>query len=317
MLGETSLFQLAWRDTRRAQCVLLGLSLAVLPLVYLVLEIPKHVINHALDSGVFEPVALLGLELDQRAFLLALCASFLLCVALQALLKFCLNWTRAKLAEGQLYRLRKLGLARLEGAHSAQRLQLIPVLARELEVIAGFVSELLMAPLFQGGIFITTLLFLFAQNVLLGTVALLLLPLQLLLIPRLQRRINRLNRQRAVHLRSLSEQMGEQVVERVSRADELSASIVTLRDLRLQMSRRKYLIKSFYNFSNQLTPLAFYALGGSLVLRGELSLGALVAALAAHKDFAAPLKELFSFYQSLQDARVRWRALTELAIEEK
>lgn len=52
-------------------------------------------------------------------------------------------------------------------------------------------------------------------------------------------------------------------------------------------------------------------MGGYLVLQHSLSLGALIAALAAHKDFAAPLKALFAYYQNWQDAKVRWLALAE------
>lgn len=43
------------------------------------------------------------------------------------------------------------------------------------------------------------------------------------------------------------------------------------------------------------------------MIGGRLSLGALVAVLAAYKDFSAPLRELFRYYQSAEDARVRYR----------
>jgi len=43
------------------------------------------------------------------------------------------------------------------------------------------------------------------------------------------------------------------------------------------------------------------------VIDGRLSLGALVAVLAAYKDFSAPLRELFRYYQSAEDVRIRYR----------
>jgi hypothetical protein len=41
----------------------------------------------------------------------------------------------------------------------------------------------------------------------------------------------------------------------------------------------------------------------------SVSFGALVAVLAAHKDFSAPLKELLKYYQTLEDVRVRFEEM--------
>ena len=65
-------------------------------------------------------------------------------------------------------------------------------------------------------------------------------------------------------------------------------------------------MKAVNNFLTALTPFFFYAIGGYLVIDGDLSLGALVAVLAAYKDFSAPLKELFRYYQTSEDVRVRY-----------
>ena len=35
-----------------------------------------------------------------------------------------------------------------------------------------------------------------------------------------------------------------------------------------------------------------------------------MAVLAAHKDFSAPLKELFNYYQTLEDTRIRYHEIT-------
>jgi len=42
-----------------------------------------------------------------------------------------------------------------------------------------------------------------------------------------------------------------------------------------------------------------------------LSLGALVAGLAAYKDLAGPWKELLGYYQTLADTRVKYQAVVE------
>ena len=58
-----------------------------------------------------------------------------------------------------------------------------------------------------------------------------------------------------------------------------------------------------------LTPFFFYSIGGYLVIEGRLTLGALVAVLAAYKDFSAPLRELFRYYQSAEDVRIRYEEM--------
>src|SRR3546814_9133384 len=65
-------------------------------------------------------------------------------------------------------------------------------------------------------------------------------------------------------------------------------------------------MKGLNNFITQLTPFFFYTVGGYLVIEDRLSFGALVAVLAAHKDFSAPLKELLRYYQTMEDVRVRF-----------
>ena len=60
-----------------------------------------------------------------------------------------------------------------------------------------------------------------------------------------------------------------------------------------------------------MTPFFFYSIGGYLVINGDLTLGALVAALAAYKDLSAPWKELLNYYQIMDDARLRYSLLTE------
>ena len=82
-----------------------------------------------------------------------------------------------------------------------------------------------------------------------------------------------------------------------------------LEQVRRRIFRLKFFIKALNNFLTALTPFLFYSLGGYFVLEGRISLGALVAVLAAHKDFSAPLKELFRYYQMSADSRIRYHEI--------
>jgi ABC-type multidrug transport system fused ATPase/permease subunit len=55
-----------------------------------------------------------------------------------------------------------------------------------------------------------------------------------------------------------------------------------------------------------LTPFFFYSIGGYFVLRGDLTIGSMVAVLVAYKDLAEPWKELLRYYQKKEDIKVKY-----------
>jgi len=140
------------------------------------------------------------------------------------------------------------------------------------------------------------------------------LPVQLALIPRLQRRINALARERAIEVRSLSGALGDEVSHEPPGTKTTRTVGRKLRDIesiRRQIHQTKFLMKALNNFLTALTPFFFYSVGGYLVIEGSLTLGALIAVLAAYKDFSAPLRELFRYYQSYEDVRIRYQGVLD------
>src|SRR3546814_14609419 len=101
------------------------------------------------------------------------------------------------------------------------RSEVIPMLVQEVEPIGGFAGDAFVLPLFQGGTFLTILLFMLLQDPVLGAAAITLLPVQLALIPRLQRRINDLTRRRAYEMRGLGSAIGREIA---SESDQAGAS---------------------------------------------------------------------------------------------
>lgn len=301
------------RKTKFEQLTLVLLSLAILPVIYIVLEIPKHIVNHALGAGdldaEFVAVEFFGLVLEQEAFLISLCFAFIAFIVVQALLKYCLNLSKGKLSEQHLSLLRKRLLHVCVEREQHNNAKLIPMIVRELEVVAGFFGDVLVLPVFQLGSFLTILLFLFVQNPVLGLVAISLLPVQMIVVPMMQRKINALNQERLSEVGGLSEKVGQINMRSIGAA---YTSVEKLRNIRIAMYRQKFLMKALYNFSMHLVPFFFYSVGGYLVLNDGLTFGALIAALAAYKDLSSPLKELFKYYQTAQDVKVRWVALQKV-----
>jgi ABC-type multidrug transport system fused ATPase/permease subunit len=306
------IFTLILRRTRCRQVVLLLVAAAAMPTLYLTLEIPKHIVNHAIASA-DEVIQIDQIVFSQVEFLVVLCLLYLASLMANGVIKYWLNVYQGRVGERLIRCLRLLVYRgwRHNGRPGGQA-QLIPIIVQEVEPVGGFAGEAFVTPVFQGGTFLTLLAFMLIQDPVLGGAALLMLPIQVLVIPPLQRRINDLNRSRVREVRRLGGLLGERqpAEDAVLRHLRLMcASIRHIQELRFRIYKSKFLMKSSINFLNNLIPFFFYLIGGYLVIQGQISFGALVAVLAAHKDFSAPLRELLMYYQVTEDVRVRYREM--------
>ncbi|WP_254695706.1 ABC transporter transmembrane domain-containing protein [Leisingera sp. NJS204] len=308
------------RTTRRQQFFLLLLSLSLLPVLYLSLELPKQIVNNVLSKS-HAPLSLLGFDLTATQHLAVLSGVFLLAITLNGVGKYLLNVLKGRLAERCLRRLRLLIYCRWrKQAGHLRKSELPQILGQEAEPIGGFAADLVALPVTQGGTLLTILLFMFIQDPILGAAALTILPLQLFLLPFLQRILNRLSRERIQEMRRLTRGLTEQLNPAQDRPRDVLLTMASLRQLeaiRRRIHRVKFFAKALNNFLTALTPFLFYSLGGYFVLEERITLGALIAVLAAHKDFSAPLKELFRFYQQLEDTRIRYKEILGFLLEQQ
>ncbi|MDQ0520665.1 ABC-type multidrug transport system fused ATPase/permease subunit [Methylobacterium gregans] len=305
------------RATLRPQLRLLLLSLLTLPAAWLLLEIPKHIINHALSDaeGDGHPgMAFLGLELGRVELLFALCASYLAVLTLGGLAKYAVNRTRGGLNERLVRRLRLAVFRRARGERSPERrAALAAVAVQEVEPIGYAGAGLVAVPLVQGGTLLISLAFLLLQDAALALAALVMLPVQLTLLPRLQRRLNAKVRERVHATRTLG---GLLTAPEAGTAEHPPVLLRQMRQaealerVRVEIADLKGRLKGLYNYTSNLTPFFFFSVGGYLVIQGRLSLGALVAALAAYKEISPALRELFDFAQGWSDARARFEEVT-------
>ena len=330
---ESGLFAYILKYSKRQQVVLTLMTVAAFPFYYLSLDLPKTIINDAISGESF-PVdvefTIAGLTaslgtFEQIPYLLLLCFAFLLLVLANSGFKLFINIYRGVLGERMLRRLRfqlierimKFPLARFR---STSQGELVSMVNQETEPLGGFIGAAFSLPLYQGGLLLTILTFMFMQDWKLGLAAIALYPVQGWLIPKLQRQVNQLNQKRTIRMRKLAENLGE-VVAGINEIhindnsnffkDHFSKLLGGIFNIRVQIYKKKFFIKFLNNSIAQLTPFLFFLIGGLLVIRGDLSIGALVAALAAYKDLSPPWKELLGWYQSQADARLKYTILTE------
>ncbi len=321
---DKSIYRYVLRHTLRGQLFLLLLTVLTMPLVYISLDIPKRIINQAI-GGENLPEMILGFEVTQVAFLMLLSVGFLVAVVASGGLKYYLNVYKGILGERMLRRFRFDLYARILRFPSAKirrtpPAEIIPMITAETEPLGGLIGDAIAAPAFQGALLLTYLSFIFQQDVWLGLASIALYPPQMYLIPKLQAKVNALSKERVKTVRVLATHIGETVqgasdihANDSGRFEQARTSghLGRIFGIREEIYRRKFFIKFLNNFLAQVTPFFFFSIGGYLVIKGEVSLGALVAVLAAYKDIGPPWKELLKFYQVFEDTRVKYLQVAE------
>ncbi|MAI15592.1 MAG: multidrug transporter [Rhodospirillaceae bacterium] len=321
---EKTLFKFIWRYSKRDQIILLILTVISFPFLYLSLDLPKTIINKAI-GGKDVPEEIFGITIDQIDYLLILSGAFLALVFVNGGFKFYVNVFRGQLGERMLRRLRYSLLARvlrfpLPQFKKVSQGEVIQMVNSEVEPLGGFVGDSIALPAFQGGTLLTILIFMFIQDWMLGLAAIALYPIQGYIIPKLQWHVNQLGKKRVRNVRVLAEKIGEAVsgIEEVHANDgarrilaRFTERLGVIYDIRYEIFRRKFFIKFLNNFIAQITPFFFYSIGGYLVIKGDLTFGALVAILAAYKDLSAPWKELLTYYQRLADSCIKYDQVIE------
>jgi ABC-type multidrug transport system fused ATPase/permease subunit len=321
---EPTIFKFIWRNSKRDQIFLLVLTALSFPFLYFSLDLPKTIINKAI-SGKNIPAEVFGVPVNQIEYLLVLCTVFLVLVCINGAFKFYVNVFRGQLGERMLRRLRFDLYARvlrfpMPQFRRVSQGEVIQIVTAEVEPLGGFVGDSIALPAFQGGTLLTILVFMFVQDWILGLAAISFYPIQGYMIPRLQWHVNQLGKARVRNVRQLSDKIGESIsgIQEVHANDgarrilaSYTERLGTIYDIRYEIYRRKFFIKFLNNFIALLTPFFLYSIGGYLVIKGDLTFGALVAVLAAYKDLSAPWKELLTYYQRLADSRIKYDQVIE------
>ena len=323
---EPTIFKFVLRYSMREQIFLLVLTISSFPFFYLLLYLPKLIVNEAIDTDASAfPVAVLGVEFGQIEYLLVLCGTFLALVLVNGGFKYIINVYRGVVGERMLRRLRYDLFVRmlcfpLPRFRRMSQGELVSTIVAETDPLGGYIGDSIALPAFQGGMLITLLIFMFIEDPILGVAAIALYPVQMWLIPKLQRKLNARKKERIRLARALSERIGEVVTgirevhthdtSRLERAD-YGDRVGTIYRVRVQIYRLKFFIKFVNNFIAQITPFFFYSIGGYLVIEGDLTFGSLVAVIAAYEKLADPWKELLNFYQVKEDAKGKYELLLE------
>ncbi len=323
---EHSIYKYILRHSKKQQIILTLMAFASFPFLYYYLELPKIIIDQAIQAkDIVFPVEVMGYAIDQQEFLYVTVVVFLLLVIINQSFKYMINVYQGITGERMLRRLRFELYSRilrfpLPTFRKKSSGEIIPMITAEVEPLGGFIGEAYALPAFQGGYLIVIMSFLLIQNVYMALAAIALYPLQAYFIPKLQKKVNLLGKERVQRVRVLSDRIGETVagVQDIHAHDTsnflraaFTRQLGRIYYVRYRIYLLKFIIKFLNNFIQQLGPFFFYAIGGTMVIAGDLEIGTLVAAISAHKEMAAPWKELLAYYQRREDARIKYEQVVE------
>src|SRR3954463_15284339 len=340
---EKSLFRYIWRHSKRDQLIICAVVLASLPFYFASLDLPRRIVNEAIQGKAFTGghmtaqflawtislpswlggasfKVLDGFQVDQLELLLGLSTLFLILVLVNGGFKYWINVSKGALGERMLRRMR-FALFTLvlrftpEALRNVKSSETATIVKDEVEPIGGFIGDAFIRPAFLGTQAATALIFIMVQNFWLGLMAAGVVSIQFTIIPRLRRELLKLGKQRQLASRRLAGRVGEVVdgmeavhvhnTDKWERA-EIGHRLFELFDLRFRIYKRKFMVKFLNNLLAQMTPFFFYSIGGYLALRGSLDIGQLVAVIAAYRELPPPLKELIDWDQQRLDVQVKY-----------
>ena len=205
---EQSFYRYILKHSARDQIFLILLTVASMPIVYVSLDIPKRIVNEAIGGQNF-PQMIMGFELAQIPYLFMLCGLYLILVIINGGFKYVINVYSGTVGERMLRRFRYELYSRvlrfpLPHFKRTSQGEIIPMITSETQPLGEFIGESFSLPALMGGILLTYLGFIFVQDPLLGAAAIALYPIQMYIIPKLQRKVNALNAERVRTIRKVA-----------------------------------------------------------------------------------------------------------------
>ncbi|MGO4172020.1 ABC transporter transmembrane domain-containing protein [Bosea sp. TAF32] len=340
---EPNLFRYIWQKSRGEQIIVLLIIVVSIPFNWASFDVPKRIVNDAIQGGAFRggkttatfmemtlhlpswlggaTLRLFeGFQVNQVGLLMGLSSYFLVLVLINGAFKYIVNVRKGILGERMLRRMRydlfsQLLRFRPEEIRAVKPAEIASMIKDEVEPIGGFVGDAFIQPVFLLSQALTALVFIMVQSFWLGSIALLIVLAQAIIIPILRREQLRLGRERQIASRQLAGRIGEIVdagpmIQGHGAAGYVQADIAArlgrLFDIRYELYKRKFAVKFLNNLLAQVTPFFFYAIGGYFALQGRLDIGQLVAVIAAYRDLPSPIKELIDWDQQRNDVTIKY-----------
>jgi ABC-type multidrug transport system fused ATPase/permease subunit len=309
-ITKTSLYSWVLFKNIHLQLIVVGIIVVTVAMRVLPLELQKRIINEAIG-------------LKDLPALYRYCALYIGAVTLAGVLKYIINLMQNYIGEKTLLTVRErlyehlLSLP-IQFYRRTSPGNVISYIITEFIPVATFIGQAVAVPAVNVLTFFAMAGYMIYLNPTIGLLSITLYPIELVILPRIQKYFRRANRDRIKHTQRLSGLVGEAVsgVHEVhSNASiplekkRFNKVLVKLYKATLAQNAIRFGIKFINNFFMSLGPFILFLIGGYYAIKGQFDVGAIVAFLSAYEKLYDPWKELMEFWQVYQDSSVRYKQI--------
>src|SRR3546814_775873 len=161
-----------------------------------------------------------------------------------------------------------------------------------VEHLGGFVGEGLSQPVVNGGMLVAMGGYMLVVEPLVALISMAFVLPQIVLMPLLQGRINRLIERRVVLLRRFGDKLADLPgTDHDFRHSDMPGVLDSVFDNRLRIHLWKFGQKALMNLLSAIAPLSVLLVGGLMVIAGETTIGVVVAFISGFERLSTPLRE--------------------------
>ncbi len=306
-----SLLGYLWRMSGRHQVWICLLAAVTAALTAVPLELQRRIVDEVVKDR----------DID---LLWSLAGVYLAVLLVQGLTKYALRMYQGWLSESAI-RYNRAHLTRIYESHNGNDAggdgdgdeaggkhggEAVSIIGAEVDRLGGFVGEGLSQPVVNGGMLVAIIGYMLVVEPLVAAISLVFVVPQILLMPLLQRYINRLVARRVTLLRGFGDRLAAlPQAERDFADSDMPERLDRIYDNRIRTFVLKYGQKAAVNLLNGLAPLSVLLVGGLMVIEGETTLGVVVAFISGFDRLSAPLRELLAYYRVAAQAAVQHRMI--------
>lgn len=307
--GE-SLRGFIWRASGAHQCYAGLVAVAVALLTFVPIDLQRRIVDEAIERG-------------DVAALLFLGGLYVLVVVTEGALKYALQvyqgWVGESAVKTSRDQLAEVAAKRREEDQYGG--QTVNVIGREIDAVGGFVGTSISEFVINLTLMVAIAAYMLYIQPVIALVSAIFLAPQVMLALYMQRDLNVLVERQVGLVRKLgSETIEERDAERSDgrsdegREGELRTIGAIFRN-RMRFNALKFGLKALLNAVNAMGPLMVLVVGGYLVIKGQTTIGTVVAFVSGFERLSGPLRDLLNFYREYEQAKVQHRMIVQWAEE--
>lgn len=301
------LYGYIWATSGRAQMLLALLSVFIFLVDLVPLELQRRIINEAIGHKTL-------------SLLLWLCGIYAATTLVQGVSKLAWNIARNAVGEATSQRLRletfSAALHHPDPARDTAATEGVGVsiILSEADPVGLFVATSISEPVLHGGVLLSVFVYLVYLQPWMALVALGLFVPQCLIVPMVQKAINRRTEARIGVMRRLSADIVTETAAGVLEREERGyrRRVRDIYALNMQIYRRKYSMNFLINLLYHLATVGILFVGGLFVMRGRTEIGTVVAFISGLTKVNDPWNDLVTFFRDMTNAMVKYQLIAKV-----